>query len=89
MNNFRTLADIRRDYGELSLSEDSASIDPIAQFKLWFEDVLKNEKNDPTAMVISTVDEKGCPDSRVVLLKGLQEGNLHQLSKCQSHANSK
>ena len=76
MNNFRTLADIRRDYGELSLSEDSASLDPVAQFKVWFEDVLKNEKNDPTAMVVSTVDEKGCPDSRVVLLKGLQEGNF-------------
>lgn len=76
MNNFRTLADIRRDYGELSLNEDSASLDPIAQFKVWFEDVLKNEKNDPTAMVVSTVDEKGCPDSRVVLLKGLQEGNF-------------
>ncbi|BCA96739.1 pyridoxine/pyridoxamine 5'-phosphate oxidase [Legionella antarctica] len=76
MNNFRTLADIRRDYGELSLSEDSASLNPIAQFKVWLEDVLKNEKNDPTAMVLSTVDEKNCPDSRVVLLKGLQEGNF-------------
>jgi pyridoxamine 5'-phosphate oxidase len=76
MNNFRSLADIRRDYGELNLSEDSASADPIAQFMLWFEDVLKNEKNDPTAMVLSTVDEKGCPDSRVVLLKGLEEGNF-------------
>ncbi|MCL9685250.1 pyridoxamine 5'-phosphate oxidase [Legionella maioricensis] len=76
MNNFRTLADIRRDYGELSLSEDSTSQDPIAQFKVWFEDVLKNEKNDPTAMVVSTVDEKGCPDSRVVLLKGLHDGNF-------------
>ncbi len=74
MNNFRGLADIRRDYGELSLSEDSVSPNPIAQFKLWFEEVLKNEKNDPTAMVLSTTDEQGRPDSRVVLLKGLDEG---------------
>ncbi len=76
MNNFRSLADIRRDYGELSLSEDRVSSDPIAQFKLWFEEVLKNEKNDPTAMVLSTADEQGRPDSRVVLLKGLDEGNF-------------
>jgi pyridoxamine 5'-phosphate oxidase len=76
MNNFRSLADIRRDYGDLTLSEDSSSVDPIEQFKIWFEEVLKNEKNDPTAMVLSTVDEKGCPDSRVVLLKGLDDGNF-------------
>lgn len=76
MGNFRDLADIRRDYGELSLSEDTAQADPIAQFQLWFEDVLKNEKNDPTAMVLSTVDDRGYPDSRVVLLKGIDEGNF-------------
>ena len=76
MNNFRSLADIRRDYGDLILNEDSAAIDPIEQFKLWFEEVLKNEKNDPTAMVLSTVDEDGHPDSRVVLLKGLEEDNF-------------
>ncbi|KTD26086.1 pyridoxamine 5'-phosphate oxidase [Legionella israelensis] len=73
MNEWRTLADIRREYGELSLSEESASSSPIAQFKLWFEEVLKSEKSDPTAMVLSTADEKGYPDSRVVLLKALQE----------------
>lgn len=76
MSKFRSLADIRRDYGELQLSEESAENDPISQFKLWFDDVLLNEKNDPTAMVLSTVDEKGYPDSRVVLLKGLENGNF-------------
>ncbi len=76
MTNFRSLADIRRDYGELSLSEESVQSEPIAQFKRWFDDVLQNEKNDPTAMVLATVDEKGCPDTRVVLLKGLEEGNF-------------
>lgn len=76
MSNFRSLSDIRRDYGELSLSEDAAQTDPVAQFTIWFEDVLQNEKNDPTAMVLSTTDEKGLPDSRVVLLKGLDDGNF-------------
>lgn len=76
MTNFRSIADIRREYGELNLSEELLPDDPIIQFKQWFEDVLKNEKNDPTAMVLSTVDENGRPDSRVVLLKGLEEGNF-------------
>lgn len=76
MSNFRNLSDIRREYGDLSLSEESAENDPITQFKIWFDDVLKNEKNDPTAMILSTVDKNGHPDSRVVLLKNLYDGNF-------------
>ncbi len=76
MTNFRSIADIRRDYGELNLDENVIPQDPIAQFQLWFEDVLKNETNDPTAMILSTVDNKGHPDSRVVLLKGIEAGNF-------------
>ena len=76
MTNFRSIADIRREYGDLNLSEKSLPEDPLVQFKLLFEDVLKNEKNDPTAMVLSTVDDRGYPDSRVVLLKGLDAGKF-------------
>ncbi|WED43198.1 pyridoxamine 5'-phosphate oxidase [Legionella cardiaca] len=73
MNNWKTLADIRREYGELVLAEESLPENPIIQFKLWFEESLTVEKSDPTAMVLSTVDHKGFPDSRVVLLKGLED----------------
>lgn len=76
MTNFRSIADIRRDYGELNLDDQSIPDDPLIQFQCWFEDVLKNETNDPTAMVLSTVDGQGYPDSRVVLLKGVEEGNF-------------
>lgn len=76
MNQWPDLAAIRREYGNLSLSEDAALADPMAQFKLWFEEALNSEKSDPTAMVLSTVDDQGRPDSRVVLLKGLFEGGL-------------
>ncbi|HBI21858.1 MAG TPA: pyridoxamine 5'-phosphate oxidase [Legionella sp.] len=74
MSHWSTLADIRREYGRLSLSEEDAHTCPIAQFNRWFLDVLNAEKNDPTAMLLSTVDESGRPDSRVVLLKGLEDG---------------
>lgn len=74
MSTWRTLADIRREYGELHLSETEALDDPLAQFKSWFEEVLETERYDPTAMVLSTVDQKGLPDSRVVLLKGFEDG---------------
>lgn len=70
------LSDIRREYGDLSLCDADVLSCPIEQFNHWFSDVLKTEKNDPTAMLLSTVDEQGHPDSRVVLLKGIQEGGF-------------
>jgi len=76
MTKWKDLSDIRRDYGELSFSEDDAQACPIAQFDRWFADVLQTEKSDPTAMVLATVDEQGYPDSRVVLLKGVVEGGF-------------
>ena len=76
MGKWRDLADIRRDYGNLSLREEDANDCPIEQFKSWFSEVLKTEKNDPTAMVLSTADELGRPDSRVVLLKGVEDGSF-------------
>lgn len=85
MSHFRGIADIRRDYGELSLHEENIDSDPIVQFKHWFEEVLKNEQHDPTAMVLSTVDNKGNPDSRVVLLKGLDAGTFVFYTNYQSN----
>jgi pyridoxamine 5'-phosphate oxidase len=84
MTQFRSLADIRREYGELCMNEANVLVDPIEQFKLWFEDVLQHEKNDPTAMVLSTADEQGHPDSRVVLLKGITKGHFVFFTNYQS-----
>ncbi len=38
----------------------------------WLAQAIETEQTDPTAMVLSTVDDKGQPDARVVLLKGLE-----------------
>lgn len=73
---WKTMSDIRREYGQLSLSEEDVNHDPIVQFELWFNEVVKIEKNDPTAMLLSTVDEHGKPDSRVVLLKEITDGSF-------------
>ena len=69
----KTLANIRRDYGDLQLLEAEALADPILQFQRWFDEILITNIGDPNAMVLSTVDAKGDPDSRVVLLKGVDE----------------
>lgn len=72
MNHWKTIADIRREYGDLSLNDSDVLASPIAQFQRWFSDILLVEQFDPTAMVLSTVDAQGQPDSRVVLLKGIE-----------------
>ncbi len=76
MTDWSKLADIRREYGTSNLNETELQACPIKQFKQWFEEVLAVEKNDPSAMVLATVDEKNYPDTRVVLLKGLEEENF-------------
>lgn len=73
MSQWKSIADIRREYGVLSLDEGEVQSSPLQQFELWFSQVLQSEKSDPTAMVLSTVDAEGYPDSRVVLLKEIHK----------------
>lgn len=73
MGDWEKLAGIRREYGTLSLEERALHPSPFIQFNYWYEEVLQREAHDPTAMTLSTVDHKGRPDSRIVLLKGIEE----------------
>ncbi|GEQ98036.1 pyridoxine/pyridoxamine 5'-phosphate oxidase [Iodidimonas gelatinilytica] len=43
--------------------------DPFEQFGLWFAKAHKTEPDNPNAMTLATVDQKGCPSARTVLLK--------------------
>lgn len=76
MSKHSSITDIRRQYGDLSLSEENAKDDPFLQFEQWFADILSAGTLDPNAMVLATVDDKGMPDTRVVLLKGLYESSF-------------
>jgi pyridoxamine 5'-phosphate oxidase len=44
--------------------------DPMALFAAWLEEATKSEPNDPNAMALASVDAQGCPNVRMVLLKG-------------------
>ncbi|SHH52038.1 pyridoxamine 5'-phosphate oxidase [Massilia sp. CF038] len=63
------VAGLRKDYGQATLSENDVAADPIVQFNQWFEQALKAEVNEPNAMSVATVDERGRPSSRIVLIK--------------------
>jgi pyridoxamine 5'-phosphate oxidase len=44
--------------------------DPFVLFDEWFAEAQASEPNDPNAMALATVDPRGHPSSRMVLLKG-------------------
>lgn len=63
------LADLRRDFSSVGLSETDVSSDPFAQFKLWMDVALNSNVLDANAMTLSTIGEDIRPSARVVLLK--------------------
>ena len=70
------LRDIRTDYNKYVLEEENISKNPFDQLKIWLDDALQANLPDPTAMVLSTIDQDGNPESRVVLLKELNSRGL-------------
>jgi len=67
------IQDIRKDYTQHELDEAALKEDPIAQFSSWFEEALKAEVLEANACALATVDERGNPHNRIVLLKGVSE----------------
>ncbi|HLO91756.1 MAG: pyridoxamine 5'-phosphate oxidase [Chloroflexota bacterium] len=70
------LADIRKSYLLHKLDELIVGDDPILFFLRWLSEAIEGEVQEPTAMVLSTVGENSKPSSRVVLLKGCEEGEF-------------
>jgi pyridoxamine 5'-phosphate oxidase len=68
--------DYRREYTAGGLSRDMLNPDPLHQFEHWLEQAVRAGLEDPTAMVLATVDEQGTPWQRIVLLKGLSNGGF-------------
>ena len=63
------LRDIRKQYLFSSLDENSVLKNPFEQFEKWLQEAIESEQLEPTAMILSTVDEQLQPHSRVLLLK--------------------
>jgi pyridoxamine 5'-phosphate oxidase len=47
--------------------------DPITLFQTWFREAVDSGIKEPSAMTVATVDAEGCPDARMMLLKGVDE----------------
>lgn len=50
---------------------------PLPLLQRWYTEAVADERiAEPGAMVVATVDERGLPDARTVLLKGMDAGGL-------------
>ena len=67
------LHNIRDEYTKRVLSQHDCHENPISQFEQWQKEAIHAQVNEPTAMNIATVDEQGRPNSRMVLLKEVNE----------------
>jgi pyridoxamine 5'-phosphate oxidase len=65
------LARLRREYEGRGLDVADVDPDPIEQFDRWFAEVRAAGYFEPNAMVLATVDARGAPAARTVLLKGV------------------
>lgn len=67
------LQSLRTEYTKGGLERDDLHENPIEQFRLWMQQTIDAQLPDPNAMTIATVDERGQPSQRIVLLKNLDE----------------
>jgi pyridoxamine 5'-phosphate oxidase len=70
------IQNIRNEYLAATLSETDTHADPIKQFEKWFNEALKAELQEPTAMTLATATHDGRPSARIVLMKGFDSNGF-------------
>jgi len=70
------ISDLRKSYERGELDEASAFAEPLAQFRMWFDQALAAELPEPNAMTVATVGADGRPSTRIVLIKEFDERGL-------------
>lgn len=71
------IADLRKEYTQSGIRRSELAVDPVSQFRAWFEQAMQAALPEPNAMTLATVDEEGSPVARIILLKGLDERGFH------------
>jgi len=70
------LRDRRIQYETAGLNFDDLDESPIQQWHAWYIEAVEAELAEPNAMAVSTIDVEGMPDSRIVLVRGLDDDGL-------------
>ena len=67
---------IGEQYAGAPLDPDTCDPDPIAELRRWIQAAVDGGIPTPNAMTLATVDERGRPAARIVLLKELEPEGL-------------
>jgi pyridoxamine 5'-phosphate oxidase len=78
------LQDLRREYKQDILDEESVDKNPFVQFEKWFSDAQNAKVLEPNSMILATVDKENRPNIRAVLLKIFDEKGFVFFSNYQS-----
>ena len=70
------LRDRRIQYETAGLNFDDLDESPVQQWHAWYVEAAEAELPEPNAMAVSTIDVEGMPDSRIVLVRGLDDDGL-------------
>ena len=70
------LRDMRHEYVQQPFRRADLADEPEAQFRAWFAEAEAAGAPLANAMTLATVGEDGAPSTRVVLLKGVEDGAL-------------
>ncbi|CAB4609441.1 unannotated protein [freshwater metagenome] len=70
------IADRRIQYETAGLDLEDLHADPIAQLNQWYHQAEEAGVAEPNAMVLSTLDKNGQPDSRVLLARGIDKHGI-------------
>ena len=70
------LRDRRIQYETAGLNFEDLDESPVQQWHAWYVEAAEAELPEPNAMAISTIDAEDMPDSRIVLVRGLDDDGL-------------
>ncbi|WP_101674759.1 pyridoxamine 5'-phosphate oxidase [Alloalcanivorax mobilis] len=70
------MKDVRQEYHAKGLTEAALNSDPLEQARLWVDEAIDAGLPVANAMTLATVNAAGRPSSRVVLLKGIEDGGF-------------
>lgn len=71
-----TMRDVREEYRAEALTEEALHADPLEQARTWVDEAIGAGLPLANAMTLATVRDDGQPSTRVVLLKGIEQGGF-------------
>jgi pyridoxamine 5'-phosphate oxidase len=59
-------------------------VNPLAEFRRWFDEAVSAGEREPDAMALATVSPDGRPSVRYVLVRGVEEGAIRFFTNLES-----